>query len=219
MRLLDPATDIEKSRIFRYMKIQRELEERWGVGRESKDRWQIIRDAYKLLLPAIMEAGEKGGAVCPYILEWDFTPIERMAWMDIRGMGLPLFPQFPVGRVFIDFADPYRKIGVELDGAAYHERERDLARDEKLKLQGWKIFRIPGRVANKIIENPFESSETPRLSSEFREKVFHWALNDSSGFFWALKEYFYRKTPSHKSWAYDVLARYQLADFHIEDCE
>jgi very-short-patch-repair endonuclease len=218
MRLLDPK-ELDRDAIFARMRLQRSLEERWATGKHTKARWQVIRDAYEYMLPKIMEAGERGGAVCPYILDWDFTPIERLAWMDIRGRGLPLFPQFPVGRVFLDFADPVKKIGVELDGAAFHERERDLIRDNKLVDFGWKIFRISGKVATKVIPDPFEDAENFSDKREFTEKVLQWALNDSSGFFWALHEFFYRKSPRDKALAYDVLSRFQLADFDIEECE
>jgi hypothetical protein len=218
MRLMS-MDELDKQSLFDHMRIQRSLGFRWDAGKDTKDRWQIIRDAYDYLLPKIMEAGLRHSAVCPYILDWDFTPIERLAWMDIRGRGLPLFPQFPAGGVFLDFADPFRKIGIELDGAAFHERERDLIRDNKLVRLGWKIFRIPGKVATKIIPDPFEDPENFRDRREFTERVLDWALNDSSGFFWALHEFFYRRTPRDKSLAHDVLSRFQLAEFDLEDSE
>jgi very-short-patch-repair endonuclease len=211
--------DVTTEDVFEHLKKRIGFEERWEVSKGTKDRWQLIRDIYDYMLPRIMKAAEQGGTVNPYIVDWDMTPIERLAWMDIRGTGLPLYPQFPVGRVFLDFADPYRKIGVELDGAAFHEHDRDLARDNKLVEQGWKIFRIKGRVATKIIPNPFEYSQHPRNSGDFFEEFQQWAVNDSTGFFWALKEFFYRENPRHKSWAYDVLSRFQLADFDLEDYE
>lgn len=84
----------------------------------------------------------------PYLLGLDlhFTPIERGAWHDIRSFGLPMLPQYPVGKWIVDFGDPTRKIGIECDGAKYHDAARDKERDEALWSEhGWRIWRAPGR--------------------------------------------------------------------------
>ena len=61
-------------------------------------RWQAIRDVYKTI----------GDSYEPYIIDWCslFSPIESMAWGEIRYHGLPFWPQFPIGTYFADFADP-----------------------------------------------------------------------------------------------------------------
>lgn len=190
----------------------RSLKEKWARDKDTPQRWQIIRDAYALMLPRIME-----GPVNPYFLDWDFTPIERLAWMDIRGGGLPLYPQFPVGRVFLDFADPVLKIGVELDGAAYHEDKRDLARDKVLVEQGWKIFRVKGREAAKIISNPFESQYDLKGLGKWRDALLEWGMSDSTGFFWALERVYYKPHFGDRDIALEIMARHQLAYFGLED--
>lgn len=196
-----------------YKKIEA-LKDRWEIGKDTPQRWQIIRDAYELMLPRIME-----GYVNPYFLDWDFTPIENLAWMDIRGRGLPLYPQFPVGRVFIDFADPVRKIGVELDGAAYHDHAKDLARDTALLNQGWKIFRVKGRDAVKVVPNPFENQYDVVYAEDLRKALLGWGMSDSSGFFWALDRVYYRTKTGDRDVAADIVARHQIADFDIFDTE
>jgi len=85
--------------------------------------------------------------ISPYFYKWEtvFTPIEKRAWHDIRILGLPLYPQIPVGKYFIDFGDPIKKIGVEVDGAAWHKDERrDNERQQAIENMGWEIWRIPG---------------------------------------------------------------------------
>ncbi|MEW6606048.1 MAG: DUF559 domain-containing protein [bacterium] len=88
---------------------------------------------------------------CPYsIFDWNlvFTEIESNVWSDIRYWGLPFYPQFPVRKYFIDFADPIWKIGIEVDGKYHKKREqgrKDLKKDEYLRNKGWFIFRISGR--------------------------------------------------------------------------
>jgi very-short-patch-repair endonuclease len=188
----------------------RALKEEWIQFKDTPKRWQIIRDAYQLMLPRIME-----GNANPYFLNWDFTPIERLAWMDIRGSGLPLYPQFPVGRVFIDFADPVLKIGVELDGAAFHQHARDYARDASLAKQGWRIFRVPGREAVKIVVNPFESEYDLKHSGRWRDVLLEWGMADSTGFFWALERVYYKPQSADRDVAREIVARHQIADFDI----
>jgi hypothetical protein len=83
----------------------------------------------------------------PYeIADWGaiFTPIEEAAWQDIRCMGLPLWPQLPVGRFMLDFGNPVLKVGLECDGARFHNAVRDAARDQALAQMGWRIYRAPG---------------------------------------------------------------------------
>lgn len=66
--------------------------------------------------------------------------------------GLPLYPQFPLFNYFIDFANPYLRIGVELDGKQ-HDQNVDQERDDRLAEYGWSIFRIAGLEANTAFEN------------------------------------------------------------------
>jgi len=62
--------------------------------------------------------------------------------------GIVLYPQFPIFNSFIDFANPYLKIGLELDGKDYHNLDKDYETDKKLSRFGWKIFRVTGKEAN-----------------------------------------------------------------------
>ena len=81
----------------------------------------------------------------PYMLDWEFTPIEKIAWNHIRTEGsLALYPQYPVDRFYLDFGNPFLKIGLELDGKDFHEKSKDIKRDLILKEHGWKIYRIKG---------------------------------------------------------------------------
>jgi hypothetical protein len=104
-----------------------ELNARWRTSPPARERWEILREAYALMLPVILKQ-----RVSPYFLDWAYnrTPIEDLAWTDIRTIGLPLYPQVPALHYFLDFADPVKKLAVELDGAAFHEHSRDMARDK-----------------------------------------------------------------------------------------
>jgi len=113
----------------------------------------------------------------PYsIYDWDkiWTPIERNAWRYIRFLGLPFYPQFPVENYFIDFADPVKKIGIEIDGRAFHQNmSKDKSRQDKLESLGWRIFRIPGWMTFKDKDDyfcEFENQSDCYDEEEYREK-------------------------------------------------
>jgi very-short-patch-repair endonuclease len=119
------------------------LGERLRAAWDSPQRWGIIRHYYSIRQSEIM----KGHLICPYELGLDrfLTPIETMVWQDVRGMGLPFYMQYPVGRRFVDFGDPVKKIAIEADGAAWHDRARDAVRDAELLAAGWWTYRIQGK--------------------------------------------------------------------------
>ena len=74
------------------------------------------------------------------------TPIEYNVWQDIRMVGLPFYPQYPVGRFFVDFADPVKKNIIECDGKEYHQdKEKDNRRQNEMEKMGWSFVRIEGR--------------------------------------------------------------------------
>lgn len=82
----------------------------------------------------------------PDMIDWQkvFTPIEYEAWCSIRYRCMVMYPQYPVLNYFVDFGNPAKKIAIEVDGKAYHNKEKDAIRDRELLKIGWKVFRIPG---------------------------------------------------------------------------
>ncbi len=107
-----------------------------------------FRDAlirlYKLLLPHLLQNYPRWDPY-PIVQNISFTPIEENVWANIRMAGLPMLPQFPEGKYFLDFADPVKKIGIEVDGRKWHQdKEKDKIRQDWLESKGWKIFRITG---------------------------------------------------------------------------
>lgn len=94
----------------------------------------------------------------PYPIDWIpyFSPIESMAWGEIRCLGLPFWPQFPIGQYFADFADPIKKIVIECDGKEFHSREKDAPRDAYMNVKGWRVYRISGADCNRLVDPPWE---------------------------------------------------------------
>lgn len=146
-----------------------ELREPQGLGEGvaaqivtgGRGRWRGLRELYRRLHATAghdlnhdpgphMERGELYCPRCaradPYWVDWSkvFTPIEYAAWIDIRRIGMPVYPQYPAGRFFLDFGDPFRKIAIECDGKQFHNAERDAARDRELGEIGWTVYRMSG---------------------------------------------------------------------------
>ena len=88
--------------------------------------------------------------VDPYAWEHEggirMTPIEVAMWSDIRMEGAVFYPQYPVDKFFLDFANPVAKVALECDGYAFHlDKEKDAARDARLSELGWTVYRFTGR--------------------------------------------------------------------------
>lgn len=93
-----------------------------------------------------------------YFLDWTrhFTPIEASMWSEIRYAGLPMWPQYPIGRYFADFADPRAKVVIECDGKAFHNAQKDATRDNDMARSGWRVYRISGADCNRFLPAPWE---------------------------------------------------------------
>lgn len=110
---------------------------------DTPKRWRYIREYYAAVTPWIM-AGHRPD---PYGLIWPrhMTPIELRLWEEIRWHGLPFYPQYPVGRRFVDFGDPLFRIGLEADGAAFHSPDKDAQKNAEISEEGWSLFRFTGK--------------------------------------------------------------------------
>ncbi len=130
------------------------------IGIVRPEEWNEIRKVYRdFAFKNIDENSKKRGIIAwndPYFYKWKFSPAECIAWQYIRSFGPPLYPQVPIDKYFIDFANPVNKIGLEIDGKEWHNKGKDLIRDTKLKKLGWTIFRATGSETYKYQEEEFE---------------------------------------------------------------
>lgn len=113
----------------------------------TQNNWGGIRSHYSHFGKKISAEKKNEWAIDPYAWSGliNFTPIEDWFWSDIRECDCVLYPQYPAGKFFLDFANPLAKVGIECDGAQYHkDKEKDAARDKTLQDMGWSIYRITG---------------------------------------------------------------------------
>ena len=113
------------------------------------NNWNAIRSFYAAANSAIMGESSNEWGIDPYGwtgAEINLTPIESWLWHDIRAVDLVLYPQYPVGGFFVDFANPKAKVAIECDGAEFHkDKDKDAMRDAKLRQLGWSVYRISGK--------------------------------------------------------------------------
>jgi len=117
------------------------------------NEWDSIRTFYTHHAMVIHQAGASQFGIDPYAWEHDagikLTPIERALWSDIRAAGAVLYPQYPVGRRFVDFGNPCAKVAIECDGAQWHtDIEADKRRQREIEAHGWTVYRFTGRECN-----------------------------------------------------------------------
>jgi very-short-patch-repair endonuclease len=111
------------------------------------NNWSKIKEFYESVEHLILDEDQNRYAIDHY--SWEslgitMTPIERLMWADIRMIGIVMYPQYPVGGVFVDFANPKAKVAIECDGKDFHDAVKDAARDKMLREIGWRVYRITG---------------------------------------------------------------------------
>ena len=111
--------------------------------------WRRVRAHYEWAAPLILSGERNEWAIDAYAWELcggiNMTPIEAWLWSDIRDANAIFYPQYPVGRFFVDFANPLAKVALECDGHQYHlDKAKDRERDELLEQLGWTVYRITG---------------------------------------------------------------------------
>lgn len=114
------------------------------------NKWDAIREHYARHRDEIVDSASYEWGIDAY--EWErcpeivMTPIEAALWQDIRSVGAVFYPQFPVGRFFVDFGNPVACVAIECDGAAYHKDiDRDDVRQREIEAHGWRVYRLTGR--------------------------------------------------------------------------
>lgn len=102
----------------------------------------LLKKCYESLTPYIIET--KGIGVDPYIIDWHsyLNANEWSVFAICRCEAISMFPQYPVGRFFLDLGNPYFKVGIEVDSKTWHVLEKDIERDKELRKLGWKIYHL-----------------------------------------------------------------------------
>ena len=135
------------------------------------DRFEALREFYAAFDVVIHRAGKNNRGMGAYTVDWlsVFTPIEYALWHDIRNHSCVMYPQYPVGRYFVDFANPVARVAIECDGAAWHQDyEKDAQRQRDIEAMGWTVYRITGRDCKTDFD---EVNHVPGKASQFVKRI------------------------------------------------
>lgn len=109
-----------------------------------QDRFHAIRQLYKY--EPIRDSLRPYKCFLPIM-----SDIEEIFFERLRATRTLLYPQFPIGKRFVDFGNPAWKIGVEVDGLRWHQDpSKDYERAKEIMGMGWRLFHVRSLV---IYEN------------------------------------------------------------------
>lgn len=140
-----PFTEHDYARMAMALKVR--------DAKTQKERWDAIRAYYAFAIVDIMEAEPNIPAAGKSLdIYWDdfYTPIERIIANEASYLSIVLYPQFPIGPYFVDFANPKAKVVIECDGAGFHDADKDSIRDAYLSKHGWSVYRFTGSECNLV---------------------------------------------------------------------
>ena len=139
--------------------------------------YNLLRNHYERNRDEIINLSKKNRWCNAYANEIDFvsimSPIEFSAWQAIRSIcKIPLYPQYPVGQYWVDFANPHHKIVLECDGKEFHQDiEKDKDRDYFLNSMGWTVYRATGSECNKIVSLYIEDEDYYDREEIYQDKL------------------------------------------------
>lgn len=160
-------------------------------SRGTPQYWDLIRDLYREVTPEIVKYN---GWTDPYFVDWLrlFTPIEYLGWQEVRGNAMHMYPQYPAGRYFLDFADPLNKIAVECDGKQWHDEAMDRRRDGELFELGWCVYRATGSECTRVVQPPAEYEEQHAEEPDY-DHLRRWYMDTVDGLCESIRAVHYGK--------------------------
>ena len=140
-----------------------------------KDR-EWIKERYKQ-----SEIWDDPYTVLPWCVEY-MSPIEKIVRCDLKSRWFKMYPQYPVWNYFLDFADPVKRIWIEVDWKEFHkDKSKDNNRQQYIEGKWWKILRIEWYcVFDELDYDEFADEEfnyDEPLESEWQNKYRNFFMN------------------------------------------
>ncbi len=131
----------------------------WGLAPmrddQLRERFEAIKRYYARMAPQLAKGHSDEWAIHAYAWKSpasgiQLSPIEEMMWEEIRLRNAIFYPQYPVGRYFVDFGNPHAKVAIECDGAKFHtDYFKDRDRQAEIEGMDWTVYRISGWACNR----------------------------------------------------------------------
>ena len=145
---------------------------------KARDRFVALVGFYRCAQAEIAHQPFAFG-VDPDLVEWTafMTPVELVVWSALRHEQVAAYPQYPVGRFFVDFAVPAAKLAIECDGSAF---QRDWGDDGKRQMNldrmGWSVMHIAG--ADCLTSDRQGTDALYRFAAEVRSAVYDFRIRN-----------------------------------------
>ncbi len=110
----------------------------------QKPDFDTIKKYYEISFSEATAGGNRN--LDPDIEDWFaiLNEVQFNLYQDIKFAGLRLYPLYPVGPYFIDFGNPFEKIGVEIFYKNHGQPEKQ-GRIDYFKSLGWTVYTIESR--------------------------------------------------------------------------
>lgn len=153
-----------------------------------------IRELYLL---KYKEAVQEGKQKLPtYLLPWEkvLGEIQRLFFNDFHTVGVYIYPYYPVDTLFVDFANPFKKVAVLIKYKHSNILELE-SKIEYLKVRGWTTYLLESNAvkytANELFEREGlgDRNDFIYLDREVQQDFFKkYALVNSECFAESIKE-------------------------------
>src|SRR5687767_1350653 len=92
--------------------------------------------------------------ISAFIENWPsvLNKIQTIVYGEIKSAGIRLYPLYPIGEDFINFGNPFKKIGIEIyyKTNGFVEKQAKL---ERIKNMGWKVYTFESKHSSITLEN------------------------------------------------------------------
>lgn len=116
--------------------------------------YPVIKERYKKAYAACLNSGRKH--IQEFIEDWPsiLTQMETIIYQEIRTAGALLYPIYPVENVFVNFGNPFYKLGIEIFYKTNGQKEKQ-AKLDLLKEKGWTIYTFETKYISFVLEDLF----------------------------------------------------------------
>ena len=180
--------------LYEHMQYMAELNAVYDNPVKEFDRRLVLRQYYMDAMHEIIDIAKQSPVTWAniYPFDWKFNVNEENLWASIRSHSVVFYPEFPVFDRFIDFGNPFFRIGLEADSIEHHSKDKDMERDQLLRKAGWTIFRVPYHESKNVVPDLAEILELkvddPHLDDGVMLEEFLFTTSDGIV---AAIEYFY----------------------------
>jgi hypothetical protein len=105
-----------------------------------------------------------------HIEDWHsvLNEVQRVIYDEIKSAGVRLYPFYPIGSGFINFGNPFKRIGIEIlyKNFGFKEKQEKI---ERFKIEGWTVYTFETKYISYILEKLFDNVKDEYYGESFEE--------------------------------------------------